>query len=615
MRVHPITTPLRLPPDDPSMELLLIQWHTPTPTHGHSMPDQVANEKVEVLRALSGWLRDRDVPNPDRPLFIATPELSTPLHQRELLNDLVSAPRQPTVLILGLDSMTWGEYRALMGDLPDMPDPEGWLAGGTDAHRVNAALIVIKDAEGTTTYVQPKVNPADPENIFRSNDVLLFCSDETAPGVRLNFSVHICADFTQPQVVREFRQACVGVRPQAVLDLAFGLQMNPDQHREEFKQGLQAFFAPPGGLIPTRESCVVFLNNAGPQPGKNPEWGRSRLLFSYARRWRPILAHTYWMRDEGPHDHQSVILREYGPGVYDLHYTPRELVDDGPGRGHPRPFLKNYARFAPLPFEDQGGGLEPRFEPIPPVGHWLSSEWRDFLSRLLEGSLDDNHVHEEVKASVVRSAGASVREWSQHLSLDDEAARALAETYFVCFENEEGFPSKTQEPKRWCRNAESASHQFLSAYCLLSLASRHVLGNLQPASRGSTHARCSQLGRVAFVWANSRHSCQNAIQRFLSRVRDKNPGELAEPRRLLVIVDPADNIPQEELDTMLQGILVRITTVVDDETPEGMSPPGEVVDPEQEYEVRALALGRLMAPVFPAQSEQELLSSLAELVG
>ena len=286
MTIFPIDLRLQLK-QDRLIDIFILQWHTPLPAHDHiwkKIPLQLAEEKVALFDNFGKWLLNYfDVNTPPRPLFIVAPELSMPICCDDLANKIVNNMNRPTVMIAGLEYLMWDEYSDFVANLPCMPQPETWLTSGRENNIVNAAGIWIRDANGEVKkYIQPKLNPQANEQaipLYRGQHTLFFRSTDQATGPRLNFCVQICSDFTNAAFVRQLRQRIAEKCPGICLDLTFLIQCNPDQEAVQFKQAVQTYFDVPNGIAPTREGCLLFLNNANEKTGKSSKWGTLSYIF------------------------------------------------------------------------------------------------------------------------------------------------------------------------------------------------------------------------------------------------------------------------------------------------------------------------------------------------
>jgi hypothetical protein len=378
MNIHTVGLDVHLPADR-LVDLFLLQLHTPAPLEAGGLgplQPMVSAARGQFLEGFARWLREDYQPaNPDRPFFVLIPELSVPLQHLPILEGIATAANRPVFIIAGIEFLHFEQYRALLNTMESMPSRPDWLANGHAGHLVNAAFVVVKDRQNNILrFVQTKRNPSDAEALthFPCQQALLFQSINQGQGARLNFCVQICADFTNEAQVRELRKACEVASNGRQLDFTFVLQRNENQTAVHFKRSIAAYFEPPNEMTDTSAGCLLFVNNANATFGKSDVWGKSMLLFPFARRWRVPRSATYWLNDDGPFNHQAVVVREPGPTVYWLRYKPQYLVNPIPGAGQPCPFIDN--RALALLVQGQAFPAVVDFQVIQPVIHcWFQN--------------------------------------------------------------------------------------------------------------------------------------------------------------------------------------------------------------------------------------------------
>lgn len=551
LRVFPVPLEVRLPSDE-ILDLFLIQWHSPAPLQAGTpgkLPADLVARRAQLLQDFSRWLAESYFPAcPKRPVFVVAPELSVSLTHVELLAGILSAAGRPGFVIVGLEFLDWAEYRTLVEGMEHMPDAASWLAEGHSEHRINAALILVRDDTGAVRrFIQPKRNPSDPEakTHFPCRNVLLFQSCDQKQGSRLNFCVQICADFTNHALVREFRQACEISSPGRPIDLTFVLQRNEDQSAAQFKKSVEAYFAPPAGMVDTEPGCLVFLNNAREASEAGPKWGDSMLLFPYKRNWRTFGAHTYWLKDDKAHNHQCVVMRESGPAVFLLRYRPQYLVNPIAGSGQPGPFADNHALSVPL--VDEVFPKSAHFLPIPPVFHWLRAEWgegrADFEAQLESAGLADG-----VRELCSVAYDEVLHAWEFALSVDDSLPRMAMELYFCCFA-EQGYPRKTLEPREWGHPVAEGSRRFLAVFALLQvgLAGESLLPN--PCQ--TAHAQIPGKAELTLIWGSNMRPARAMVTAALERLAQA--GAQGHGRRVVILVCPLDIPTPEQLSRLVNA--------------------------------------------------------------
>src|SRR5688572_26179973 len=106
MRIHPVQLDLPLTPEE-LVDLLLVQWRTPVASEEGSGPavlDGSTAQKMQTLEKLSAWIQQQ--PESRRPLFILTPEISTPLAAIDRFKRLLAEIDRPTIVIAGLEHLS-----------------------------------------------------------------------------------------------------------------------------------------------------------------------------------------------------------------------------------------------------------------------------------------------------------------------------------------------------------------------------------------------------------------------------------------------------------------------------------------------------------------------------
>ncbi len=553
MAIYPIDLSLQLM-EDRLIDIFIFQWHTPLPVHQHNcekIQPPLAEEKCVILNEFRDWLlRYFLVNTPPRPLFIVAPELSMPLCCDDLVNQIVNEMNRPTVMIAGLEYLQWDEYKDILANLPCMPQPDTWLTGGHINNVVNAAGIWIRDTNGQfKKYIQPKLNPQRHEQaipLYQGQHTLFFRSTNQATGPRLNFCVQICSDFASAAFVQKLRQCiaeeCAGI----CLDLTFLIQCNPDQETVQFKQAVQMYFNVPNGMAPTQDGCLLFLNNANEKTGKTTRWGRSNLNFPFER-W-PYLVFpppTYWIADDGPHNHQAVILRESGPGMYWLTYKPHYLVDRIPGSGQTVPFPNSPACFASIegPKLCQGTDAD-LFRPIPAVCHWLKGEWEEGETDLLS-HLDENDTNPGVAALYLAAYKSGVNSWFQVIEDKDHLARNAVNIYFAGWKKD-NYPAKEAEPQKWCLYVSRAIKKMMITYALLLLGDAAISeGSISPKPDKVYHALADNDLQITFLWGGDEHPPRRMLATYQSTKNTFGLGGSLS-KCLLILINP-EGTPDKEI--------------------------------------------------------------------
>ena len=617
MTIYPIDLDLQLA-EDRLIDIFFFQWHTPLPVNEHNwekIDPLLADEKCTILNNFREWLDRYFVVNTSpRPLFLVTPELSMPLRCNNIFDQMVQDLNRPTVIIAGLEYLQWHEYRDLVYDLPCMPERDTWFSNGQGNNIVNAAGIWIRDAKGELTkYIQPKLNPQDHEQaipLYRGQHTLFFRSNNQASGPRLNFCVQICSDFSSSDSVRSLRQCiaerCIGT----CLDLTFLIQCNPDQEAEQFKQAIQTYFEVPNGIASTQEGCLFFLNNASNKTGKCTKWGYSKVNFPYERwRYLQFSPPTYWIINDGPHNHQAIILRESGPGVYWLTYKPHYLVQRPAGSGQSLPFPDGQARFAYLEGTSIGHGTDADvFLPIPAVCHWLKGECEEGESEF-QSELKDNKIDINILDISLRSYRSGVESWFRVIEHNDQLARNVINLYFESCKIDK-YPAKETEPQEWCPDVSRAIKKMMEIYSLLYLGISEIAGrSINPEADRVYHALINNGIQVTFLWGRDALSPRHMLADYQTVNDTFGKGNLLS-KTLLILINPLGTPDKKTVLSDHKRDKPDIAQEASTNLTSQHLQKGDVVNVEEEEQIMLLYDGDLFGEVYSATNKKDLIKRM-----
>jgi len=553
MRIHPVQLDLPLS-DDRLVDILLVQWRTPVEEEEGRTPPILSGStalKQRVLESLCAWIH-REHAEINRPLFVLTPEVSTPLSFLVQLEALLVSVNRPAVVIVGLEHLSPTEYGELILRSCN-PARELWTQDIDRFQRVNAAAILTRSADGTQgLYVQPKIRPADSEQrelVYSSEHVLLFHHKSHGPGAGLNFCVQICSDFCNTAHVSLLREeiAAEFEKEDLRLDLTLLLQCNPVQNVPEFRDGSNAYFDVPDRKVSTEKGALVMINNASRQPRKSALWGRSQFRFPY-KRWRTLGGEfTFWFEQESGERWQAATFREPGPSVYWLTYRPQYLSDPRPGSGdaQSQPFS---AAFCWL-IANSADQL-PSFKAISAVMHWLEGEWTSGAATLLAW-LAEQGIDPQIAVMLNNGYSETVDEWI--VALTHDKAKGAVRALFACFEK--GYPCRTSEftdiePRKWSENSARATTEMLRIHAMLRIGASRSGHGFRAAPLDWRHALLADTLSITYLWgagAMSKHMAE--------RYRDLLPLSIRASAQYVVVVlmNPKDHIPPDELVRHLSG--------------------------------------------------------------
>lgn len=308
MPVEIIPIDLRLP-SSRLIDVVLVQWHTPTPAGvGAAIPNPHRQRREQELGRLSAWLtHGYECGETDRPLFVLFPELSLPRDLTAQMDALFEGLERPTIGIGGLEYLSKAEFEELGGALNlviPLDDLVGSLNNGTV---VNTAAVWIKEpGQPVRHFLQPKNHPYEDEapQISCGNLLGLFESVEQGKGARFNFTVHVCADFAAEQRVQQMLVECEQAKPGAVLDAAFVIQHNADQTASQFRAGARAYYAPPPEgetAADTAGASIIMINNASERVQRRGHWGDSQFKYNWEKKVRLERLRapdTYFLHDD-----------------------------------------------------------------------------------------------------------------------------------------------------------------------------------------------------------------------------------------------------------------------------------------------------------------------------
>jgi hypothetical protein len=568
MRIHPIELDLPLSQDQ-LIDIMLIQWRTPMQDEeglSAAVEEKAVALKARVLESLVTWTLNEHR-TATRPLFVLTPEISTPLGGLETFKALLESLRRPAVVVAGMEYLDRDEYRRLISS-SNNPEPESWIEGVDAAEKINAAAILIRDVTGNVSFfVQPKIHPADIERRWRvhgASHVLVFHHRSHAPGAGVNFCVQICSDFcTAPhvsllrkQILEAFRNENLG------LDLTLLLECNADQQMPQFRDGTNTFFQPHAGEVTTDKGTLVMLNNASRASGKSAVWGDSQFRFPY-NRWRQGGGEfTYSLMQNSGEYWQEATFREPGPCAYWLTFKPLLLCDSRPASGDSLPFKEASCwKF------DNPENLMPTFKHISAVMHWLESEWRSGRDQLAS-SLAEQRSDAEIAARLVRTYSESATEWI--IALNNDLAKRALQTLFVSFRKER-YPYGTThyreiEPREWGANSDAAKAaiEMIRLHALLSIGALDSGTALTVDPAGVRHVFLASVS-TTYLWGGAETAAEKMADDYREELSLEN--RASTQHFVIVLISPRNRPDPDQLEKRMSESRVNRASA-----PEGAGP-------------------------------------------
>lgn len=604
------------------IDFFFIQWNTPKLLEEgtcKTISSDIKTEKEDILKRFIEWIVNYfDKIKPSRPLFIVTPELSMPKDTAAIITTLESQLSRPLVFIMGFEYLIWSKYEDLIKN-SDMPNQEGWLQNANGAQFVNAAGIWIKEKDSPfKKYIQPKSKPFEDEPILLNNNYLVFTSGNQISGKRLNFCVQICSDFAYEKDVIEFRRALMahGIN---TLDITFLLQCNEDQDADQFKNAVKAYFSPPNEMIATESGCLFFVNNANKLLGKSSTYGKSKVHIKHKNKWDLPLKSpqpTYFVKNNGPFDHQEIVFRERGPCIYSMTYKPVYLVNPIHGAGDSLPFHDGMARF--MPIEKSTFGVKPNdkwFFPIYPTIYWLNNEWIEGHSEL-SAELKGSDIQEDVIKAYIGAYRDSITKWMEVIKDNEAIIRNAIKIFLSFWREEDKFPFKTPEPTEWHPDISLGMKRFLQTYSLLYLGIALLSkGSIKPDPHDIYHSRLLNETRATFLWGRKRRYAKGMIHEFYANLYNTRI-EPYPKKHLLVLVDPSNRLDEKTIDSIMASLKIKITKPLPEESEPSGIKQGTVTDAESEdmYAPKVLFGDCLVDEIEKSETRDELRNNLSKCV-
>lgn len=559
MPSNQIKYPFKLP-DDQLIDLFIIQWHTPILLEANTckpIEEKLATTKLNSLKELGRWLKEfYDGTVPLRPIFILAPELSIPKKCFSVIEDIIKSLSRPVIFIGGVEYLSWNEYKEFI-ERSNMPDQSKWLEGGRPELFVNAAGIWIGNkSTDITKYLQPKTYPYVDENpvIYSNpNNYLIFTSEDDMSGARLNFTVQICSDFTANDRVQKFRKELLTGVFRGQLDITFLLQCNPNQEADQFTKAVEAYFLAPDRMIETDASCLIFINNANEVHGKTKQWGKSKFHFRQSHEFEYLYKNpqnTYFTTDRSTFNHQELVVRERGEGIYQVSYRPIYLTVGTHGSGGQLPF-PNPPTFASL----IDGSLphaadEKKFHAIPAYIYWLINEW-------VEGGKEiDAYINPKINEAAISAlkglAPSFCKEWEDIIAGNNLSAKTIIKLFFIDFDNEEHYPFAQPEPEHWCADVSIATKKFMCLYALLACGMEGI-EKISPAVSYDRHAKSDNY-IATFFYGGKRKLVTAIITKFLYTL-DTIECAIDTQKRIILMVDTMDSPSIEQIRSNLKSFV------------------------------------------------------------
>ena len=615
MNLFPISTSWALA-SDTLVDFFILQWRTPLLEERgacKSIDTNLAKERENFLREFHSWLVPNfDKKKPVRPLFIIAPELSLPIACEQAVNDLVSNLNRPTVFIVGYEFLVWKQYLELI-EASDLPEKEKWCKGGNEGGFVNAAGIWISDGKGNKKkYLQTKSSPSRPEHaaVFSGTSYLLFLTENQANGKRLNFSVQICSDFTSDEKVKSFRKNLGSTQPPHNLDITILLQCNPDQNAIQFRSAIKTYFLPPvEGMIDTTKGCIVLVNNSNEAHGLSTEWGQSKLGVQFTQGWKaPIQSPqaSYLVRNQPDFEHQEIIFRESGPGIYQFTYKPRYLVTTIPGSDD-FPFHEGNVLYAKINGDSFGQSPCQPFIDLPASIYWFNAHWSKTQIALAEQKKDPE-PKQMIIDLLLKVYNQIQSEWIKKIDSREAMLHEAINAYFLCFIDMPRFPFNPPEPSEWNEESCIGICKLLENYALVFFGSN---SELKLEISKLQHALLEDV-IVVFIFARNQKSVRGIFQKFRSEIAAFTKSYL-DRKYLIILIDPDSQPPKREIIEEIESEeSITIGTHVKEVG--HLAQKGSVVSGQPRNKFGILYSGELLGQLEISGDEKALKNSLNKMI-
>ena len=264
-------------------------------------PFQWANDKVETqLQAINRTLQiaqfglDGHAVN-----FTLFPEYSIPgIAGVNIINEKISTEEWPceSIIIAGIHGLSKSEYSEIYESLAAQIRLGNEPASVSDNKWVNCCVVWVKERDGVVKkWVQPKINPAWPENnithshMFKGNSIYVFRGNYENTNYPCRFVTFVCFDWVASNagtsLLRQFLDELDDTNHNSSIDLdwVFVIQHNDDPNHDSFLTNTEMFFTERSqySFVQRDNAVVVHANTALPLLSSNGrDGGFSACVFS-----------------------------------------------------------------------------------------------------------------------------------------------------------------------------------------------------------------------------------------------------------------------------------------------------------------------------------------------
>lgn len=242
---------------------------------------------------------------------------------------------------------------------------------------------------------------------------------------------------------------------------------------------------------------------------------------------------TYYAKNYGDYDHQELVFRESGPGIYLFRYKLGCFVSAVAGAGDEVPFADTRPTFAYLDPDDLFERSS--FKPIFPFFYWLKCQWDEGCHKF-ENRLSDNGLSPELITICMTSYSESLKDWLCNLPPSNQTLYNWIELYFLNRLSEERFPFNPAEPTEWCAEVDAGVIVWLEVYALLRLSP--TFAGLTFSDGMLVHAFDRLTIPLAFLYARGK-STYGLLFKYFAQLK-KDGKRYLSSTKTLILVAPDD---------------------------------------------------------------------------
>ena len=197
---------------------------------------------------------------------------------------------------------------------------------------------------------------------------------------------------------------------------------------------------------------------------------------------------------------------------------------------------------------------DPQFQKIPPVAHWLLSEWKDAQSEF-NRTIENEGLAGAVQAFCKDAYSDALETWEDELADGDRSAKHFVYLLFACWRSDITHKDLMTEPLSWSDGVIRGSRRFLAVYALLCAG----LGDntLSPNARTFAHADLPDGRWLAFIWGGGEKLVRTVITETL-RISSPEMASVG-PAGMIVVINPIDSPEPDRLENLVKELSSEIT--------------------------------------------------------